>query len=117
MKQKTGRQRWRWLLPASAFAGAGSSTAVHDLRVGDTRQAIIDLSIILAIFVLVGLVEMLLRGRARLWARIAEVSFGLGIFLSLPWLAGVAMLWLALIWLFVTGAMISLALLQPEVTT
>ncbi|HSI16198.1 MAG TPA: hypothetical protein VK980_00400 [Sphingomonas sp.] len=115
--QKTGHQRWRWVVPASGFVGAGSSAVVRDLRVGDTRQTIIDVSVILAIFVLIGLVEMLLRGRARLWARIAEVSLGLGIFLSLPWLAGVAMLWLALIWLFVTGAMIALAVLQPEVTT
>ena len=77
----------------------------------------IDASIMVAIFLFVGAIELLLRGRARLWARIFEVSVALGGVLFLLSLAGVALMPLGALWLLVTGGLVTLALLQPEVTT
>ncbi|MEG3148110.1 hypothetical protein U1839_25965 [Sphingomonas sp. RT2P30] len=96
---------------------AATSAIVGDLRTGDTRLLMLDVAILLTILTLVSGTELLLRGRARLWARIAEVSVALGGILYVLSLVSGAVLPLAALWLAVTAGLIALAVLQPEVTT
>lgn len=85
--------------------------------------AIVQILSILALYAVVGgiawLVETRLDGRARLWARIAQISVWLGVivFGISFWSGGGTLLLAGAFWAFVTGAMILLAALRRDVTT
>jgi hypothetical protein len=90
---------------------------LRDLRAGDTHQALMDGAILVTVLAVFCAVELLTRGRVRLWARVAEVSIVVGALLFASWSGGVALLPIAVLWLVFTGGLVALALLQPEVTT
>jgi chromate transport protein ChrA len=107
----------RWGVIAFGFVLLAATSAWRGWRYDGARGALIETFVFVAIAAVIVAVEKLLRGRARLWGRIVEVSFALGLVLCLFWLTGAVVLPLVIIWLVVTGGLIALAILQPEVTT
>jgi hypothetical protein len=63
--------------------------------------------------------ELLLAGRARLWGRIGLVSMWLGLALISASIAGggINLMLAGTVWALITGGMITLALINPQVTT
>jgi hypothetical protein len=111
------RPNRRWGVIAFGFVLLAATSAWRGWRYDGTRGALIETIVCLAVAAVIMAVEQLLRGRARLWGRIVEVSFGLGFILCLFWLMGAILLPMVIIWLVITGGLVTLALLQPEVTT
>ena len=110
-----------WLI---ALAGYVSLVFIRFARQEAPGQALLDTAIsagVVAVLAAIILsVEKLFRGRARLWARIAEASAAVGLIVfSVAFRSGSTLTFIlaASFWLFVTGALLLLAALRPDVTT
>jgi len=109
---------WAWPL---IVAGTMMSTLFRGWDRAGWVGVLDDAGTLLAFYIAAGvpmwLVETRLRGRARLWGRIAQISFWIGaVVFGVAWYNG-TMLLAGAFWAFVTGAMVLLMALRRDVTT